>query len=38
MKRTTLTIALIATSFLLGFAFKTIISDKNKNAKMKKVT
>ena len=32
-----LTITLIATSFLLGFAFKTIISDK-KNTKMKKVT
>ena len=38
MKRTTLTIMLIATSFLLGFAFKTIISNKTKNAKMKKVT
>jgi predicted enzyme related to lactoylglutathione lyase len=38
MKRTALTITLIATSFLLGFAFKTIISNKNKNAKMKKVT
>ena len=38
MKRTTLTITLIATSFLLGFTFKTIISNKNKNEKMKKVT
>jgi predicted enzyme related to lactoylglutathione lyase len=37
MKRTTLTITLIATSFLLGFAFKAIISNK-KNTKMKKVT
>ena len=32
-----LTVTLIATSFLLGFAFKTIISNK-KNIKMKKVT
>ena len=38
MKRTALTITLIATSFLSGFAFKTIISNKNKNTKMKKVT
>ena len=38
MKRTTLTITLIATSFLLGFTFKTTISNKNKNTKMKKVT
>src|SRR3982750_2494097 len=38
MKRTTLTITLIATSFLFGFAFKTIISNKNKNTEMKKVT
>ena len=38
MKRATLTITLIATSFLLGFAFKTTISNKNKNTKMKKVT
>src|ERR1700732_2350767 len=38
MKRTVLTITLIAISFLLGFAFKTIISNKTKNAKMKKVT
>ena len=37
MKRMSLTITLIAASFLLGFAFKTIISNK-KNAKMKKVT
>jgi len=37
MKRRSLTITLIATSFLSGFAFKTIISN-NKNAKMKKVT
>ncbi len=38
MKRTALTIAFIATSFLLGFTFKTMISNKNKNTKMKKVT
>lgn len=38
MKRTILTIALIATSFLLDFAFNTIISNKNKLTKMKKVT
>jgi predicted enzyme related to lactoylglutathione lyase len=38
MKRTTLIITLIASSFLLGFAFKTIISNKNSNTKMKKVT
>jgi predicted enzyme related to lactoylglutathione lyase len=37
MKRMSLTIILIATSFLLGFAFKTIISNK-KIQKMKKVT
>src|SRR5882757_9586066 len=37
MKRMSLMIALIAASFLLGFAFKTIISNK-KNTKMKKVT
>ena len=37
MKRISLTITLIATSFLLGFAFKTIISNK-KNIHMKKVT
>ena len=38
MKRISLTVILIATSFLLGFAFKTIISNKNKDTKMKKVT
>lgn len=38
MKRTTLTITLIAISFLSGFAFKTIISNKKKYIKMKKVT
>ena len=37
MKRTTVIITLIATSFLFGFTFKTIISNK-KNTKMKKVT
>ena len=37
MKQTTLMITLIATSFLSGFAFKTIISNK-KNIQMKKVT
>ena len=37
MKRMTLTITLIAASFLSGFAFKTIISQKNKSS-MKKVT
>jgi predicted enzyme related to lactoylglutathione lyase len=37
MKKVPLTITLIAASFLLGFAFKTIISNK-KNTKMKKVT
>src|SRR5580658_36566 len=37
MKRTTLTLILIAASFLLGFSFKTIISNK-KNKKMEKVT
>ena len=37
MKRMSLTITVIAASFLLGFAFKTILSDK-KNTKMKKVT
>lgn len=36
MKRTTLTVTLIAASFLLGFTTKTIIS--NKEANMKKVT
>ncbi len=39
MKRTTLTIALIAASFLFGFAFKTILPDKKtKQTTMKKVT
>ena len=38
MKRTTFVVALIATSFLLGFSFKTVISNKNQNTKMKKVT
>lgn len=37
MKRALLTITLIAGSFLLGFAFKTILSN-SKNKKMKKVT
>ncbi len=37
MKKISLTITLIAVSFLLGFAFNTIISNK-KNTKMKKVT
>jgi predicted enzyme related to lactoylglutathione lyase len=37
MKRISLTVMLVAGSFLLGFAFKTILSDK-KNRKMKKVT
>src|SRR5436190_7733215 len=37
MKKMSLTIILIAISFLFGFAFKTIISNK-KNTKMKKVT
>ena len=37
MKKMSLTITLIATSFLLGFALKTTISNK-KNTKMKKVT
>jgi len=36
-KRATLMITLIATSFLLGFTFKTVISNQ-KNTKMKKVT
>ena len=38
MKRTILTIALVAASFLLGFAFNTAISNKDKYKKMKKVT
>jgi predicted enzyme related to lactoylglutathione lyase len=37
MKKISLTITLIATSFLLGFTFKAILSDK-KNTTMKKVT
>ena len=37
MKRISWTLMLVATSFLLGFSFKTIISN-NKNTKMKKVT
>jgi predicted enzyme related to lactoylglutathione lyase len=38
MKRTTLTITLVVTSFLLGFAFNTIIFHTGKFTKMKKVT
>ena len=38
MKRISLTITLIAVSFLLGFAFKTISTNQNKNTHMKKVT
>lgn len=39
MKRTILTITLVATSFLLGFAFNKIISNnKIEQTKMKKVT
>jgi predicted enzyme related to lactoylglutathione lyase len=39
MKKTSLLILVIATSFCLGFAFKTIISKpSNKQATMKKVT
>ena len=38
MKRTIFITLLIATSFLLGFGFKTIIANKNKITKMKKVT
>jgi predicted enzyme related to lactoylglutathione lyase len=38
MKKVTLITLLTATSFCFGFAFKTIISNKNKNIKMKKVT
>ena len=37
MKRIPWTLTLIAVSFLSGFTFKTILSDK-KNTKMKKVT
>ncbi len=38
MKRTTLMITVIAASFLSGFAFKTIVSNKKNYSKMKKVT
>jgi predicted enzyme related to lactoylglutathione lyase len=39
MKRITLTLLLIATSFLFGFAFNAIITNQNKeHAPMKKVT
>ena len=38
MKKMSLTITLIVTSFLLGFAFNSIISNKNKTTEMKKVT
>ena len=38
MKRTILTIAIIAASFLFGFAFNNIISNNYNNTKMKKVT
>jgi predicted enzyme related to lactoylglutathione lyase len=39
MKKTTLVILIIVTSFCFGFVFKTIISKQNKNTiKMKKVT
>jgi predicted enzyme related to lactoylglutathione lyase len=39
MKKTTLIILTIATSFCFGFAFKTVISNpSDDNAKMKKVT
>jgi len=38
MKRISLILALVASSFLLGFTCKTIISNNNKKAKMKKVT
>lgn len=39
MKKTTLIILLIATSFCLGFAFKAIISEQSqKETRMKKVT
>ncbi|HEY4149630.1 MAG TPA: hypothetical protein VGM41_11905 [Chitinophagaceae bacterium] len=38
MKKPALLILIIAASFCFGFAFKTIISNKNKNTKMKKVT
>lgn len=38
MKKTTLIILAIAASFGLGFAFKTIITEKSHQIKMKKVT
>src|ERR1700693_2405380 len=38
MKKATLITLITATSFCFGFAFKTIITNKNKNEKMKKVT
>lgn len=39
MKRTVLTITLVTASFVLGFAFKTIISNnKKETSNMKKVT
>lgn len=38
MKRTTATILLIAAAFLLGFAFKTVISNKANGATPKRVT
>lgn len=38
MKRTILTLTLISTSFLLGFAFKTLLSHKKNPIIMKKVT
>ena len=38
MKRTILTIAIIAASFMFGFAFNNIISNNYNSTKMKKVT
>jgi len=38
MKNTSVIVSLIATSFLFGFAFKTILTKKNEMQKMKKVT
>ncbi len=38
MKKATLITLITATSFCFGFAFKTMISNENKNTKMKKVT
>ena len=39
MKKTSLIVLIIAASFLLGFAFNTIITKQNKKTtKMKKVT